>query len=77
MPDDPIPDDIFNVMQGLGRTLGEIINEKADHPMCFVLMVFDIGEGGRTSYISNGRREDIIEALKEFIARQDDADNNG
>lgn len=75
MADNPIPEDIREVMQGIGRTLDDIINEQADRPMCFMLMVFDIGEGGTTSYISNGQREGIVKAMQEFIEKQDDGES--
>ena len=37
----------------------------------FILLVFpfDGPEGQRTNYVSNGKREDIIVALKEIVAR--------
>jgi hypothetical protein len=33
----------------------------------FVLLAFDFKTGGRMEYVSNGRREDVIKAMKEFI----------
>jgi hypothetical protein len=36
----------------------------------FILLAFDLDTPhGRTEYIANGRREDCIKALKEFIAK--------
>lgn len=74
MPDDPIPDDIRGVMNGIGHMIDEAIEEHADRKMGFMLMVFDFGEGSRMSYISNAERGDILKALQEFIERHPDAD---
>jgi hypothetical protein len=68
--DDPIPEDLRQVMNELGRTLDEVIGKHADNPSCFMLMVFDIGEKGTTSYISNAQREDVIKLMQEFIDKQ-------
>lgn len=37
----------------------------------FVLLAFEFGktEGGRVNYISNGEREDMISAMREWLAR--------
>lgn len=43
----------------------------------FALFVFDFDRtdgGGRVNYISNGRREDMIVAVKEWIARAEGMD---
>lgn len=74
MPDDPIPDDIRGVMNGIGHMIDEAIEEHADRKMGFMLMVFDFGEGSRMSYISNAERGDILKALQEFIEKHPDAD---
>ncbi len=74
MPDDPIPDDIRGVMNGIGHLIDEAIEEHADRKMGFMLMVFDFGEGSRMSYISNAERGDILKALQEFIEKHPDAD---
>lgn len=58
------------------------IEEKHKHPMyalaktieeCFpgigfCLFMFDFGDKGRMNYVSNAKREDMITAMKEFIA---------
>lgn len=69
MPDAPIPEDLVEVMKDLGRMVAGAIDDEAGRPMGFMLMVFDFGEGGTTSYISNAKREDIILALEEFITK--------
>lgn len=65
----PIPGDIKEIMQAIGHTINEMINEEADRPMCFLLMVFDVGEGGVTSYLSNANREDVLTMLDEFLEK--------
>ncbi len=67
--DAPIPGDLREIMNAIGHTLGDVLNEHADNPSCFMLMVFDVGEGGTTSYISNAEREDVLNLLEEFVER--------
>lgn len=35
----------------------------------FAILVFDFNEPGMSNYISNARREDMINSLKETVAR--------
>jgi hypothetical protein len=35
----------------------------------FVLMVFNFGDTGRANYMSNANREDVVNMMKEQIAR--------
>jgi len=37
----------------------------------FALFFFDFGANGNTSYISNAKREDMIENVKEWLERQE------
>jgi hypothetical protein len=67
--DDPIPSDLQEVMNEIAGTLAQVIGEHADNPSCFLLMIFDIGENGTMSYISNARREDVLLLMKEFIEK--------
>lgn len=60
------------VMQVLARTIDDFLNGKADPKRVgFALLVFPLNgpEGQRTNYVSNGRRNDMLAALKEVIAR--------
>lgn len=72
MPDAPIPEDLVEIMKDLGRMVAKAIDDEAGGPMGFMLMVFDFGEGGTTSYISNARREDVVKTLQEFIEKHPD-----
>lgn len=75
--DGPIPEEYRATMNAIATTLDEFLNGKdartPNAKIGFVLMVFPFGENkgltGRTSYISNGRREDIVVLLKEQLAR--------
>jgi len=66
---------MYEVMNNIGHLLGSAINEAAyvsGNKFGFALFVFPLGEGeGRMNYISNARREDMLAALKEFIARNE------
>lgn len=68
--DDPIPEDLRLVLNDIAGILNAAISEHAKRPMGFMLMTFDIGEKGTTSYISNVERDGVIKALEEFIGRQ-------
>ena len=64
--------DTAKIMQSMASALDEVLNQKGKPKTNgFVLLVFpfDGPEGQRTNYVSNGKREDIIVALKEMIAR--------
>jgi len=65
---DPISPAYRERMNELAHALDEILA-----PAGFALLVFDVNkpEGVRMSYISNARREDIVAAMKEFIARRE------
>lgn len=39
---------------------------------CLLVFEFDKIEGGRVNYISNADRKDMIGAMKEYIARNED-----
>jgi len=70
MPDAPIPEDLRETMNDIGRTLDKTINAFVDRPMGFILLAFDIGDAGTTSYISNCDREDCVKLMKEFVEKQ-------
>lgn len=40
-----------------------------DKPVGFVLLTFNFGDNVRVNYISNAEREDMIAAMKAFLAR--------
>lgn len=59
----PLPDDLAESMNEVGQLLS-----KTFKPQGFALFVFDMGSGGNMNYISNANREDMLTAMKEFIA---------
>ena len=58
--------EIIELLNRLGNAIGEICSL---HSLGFNLLLFDFGEKGNLFYISNAKREDIINVMKEFIAR--------
>ncbi|WP_186250766.1 hypothetical protein [Burkholderia gladioli] len=68
MPDDPIAVRYRDRMIALANGLDEVLGG-----LGFALLVFELDkiEGGRVNYIGNCRREDIITAMREFIARNE------
>lgn len=60
---DPLPAELIEMMNKTGQALNDLFA-----PLGFTLFVFDKGNDGRMNYISNADRNDMIVALKEFIA---------
>ena len=52
------------------HTIGRVIAGQLPAGWGFALLVFSFGEGGSTFYISNAQRDDMVQALEEFIERQ-------
>jgi hypothetical protein len=70
----PITDEYREKMNAIARTLDDIFNGPVRPKKTgFVLLVFPFGENephrDRINYLSNGKREDVIVAMKELIAR--------
>ena len=51
------------------KELGHWLKSKMPKGWGFSLMIFNHGEKGSMFYISDSNREDMIEAMKEFIER--------
>ena len=66
--DDPIPEDLRKLMNEIGVILEAAIN-KHKPGQGFMLMIFDMGEGGTLSYISNAERDGVLDTLEEFLER--------
>lgn len=64
----PIEPHLRKIMNDIGKTLANTINEVGEGKYGFCLFVFNFGEKGRINYISNAQREDMVATLKEFIA---------
>jgi hypothetical protein len=67
----PVQEAYRKRMNELAHFLDQYWNEGEDRSVGFVLLVFPFGEAkrDRINYLSNGKREDIVVALKELIAR--------
>ena len=62
---DPIEERHRAAMNALAQVLAEQFSGFG-----FTLLVFDFGDNGRMNYISNAKREDMVAAMREFIAHQ-------
>lgn len=73
--DAPIEPEFINTMNIVAGVLDRVFNGEArgkDRNTGFILMVFpfnEVTEGGRTNYISNAERADVVTMLKEQIKR--------
>lgn len=72
----PIQEQYRRMMSDLARHIDVIFNgdkKGLERKTGFALVVFPFGDApkGRVNYISNANREDMIVALKEFIARNE------
>lgn len=71
-PDEEIIAAYRKKMQDLAAALDQLFNgplKGKDRVVCFTLLVGEFNEAGRVNYISNGEREDIVNMMKEVIAR--------
>lgn len=72
MGEQPIEQQFREQMRAIADVLNEVFNGKLkghDRTTGFALLVFPFGDTGRTNYISNAERKDMLNAMKEFIAR--------
>jgi len=54
------------------QLIGGVVKEVIPEGYGFFVFVFPFGdEHGRSNYISNGNREDVIQTMKEFIKRNE------
>ena len=51
-----------------GESLAKIIDAALPPGHGFALLIFEFGEKGQLSYISNAQRDDMIATMKDFIA---------
>jgi hypothetical protein len=70
---DPIRPELRRIMNSVGHILDETFKQFGNFG--FTLMVYDFNKEeqgppyGFMNYISNGRREDVVKALQEFITK--------
>jgi hypothetical protein len=51
------------------KEVGQILKGMCPDGYGFSLLVFTFGEGGNMFYASNAQRQDMIKAMREFIAK--------
>lgn len=54
----------------VGEAIAEGIKGSGIEGVGFALLIFDFGGGGNLAWISNAQREDMLEALKEFMEKE-------
>lgn len=72
MSEQEIQEQFKETMRAIAKALDELFNpDHLNKTIGFALLVFPYGcpPDARTNYISNGCREDMLNMMKEFIAR--------
>jgi hypothetical protein len=74
MKPEPISEGQRKLMNELAAALDEVFNGNVrPKKVGFALLVYNLGEQlegtGRVNYIGNGRRDEVLVALKELVAR--------
>lgn len=67
----PVQEKYRAMLNALAHGIDDVLNPTKPNTVGFALLIFEFGktEGGRVNYISNATREDMIAAMKEWIAR--------
>ena len=74
MKPEPISEGQRKLMNVLAATLDDVFNGNVQpKKVGFALLVYNLGEQlegtGRVNYIGNGKRDEVLTALKELVAR--------
>lgn len=56
-------------LEAKARAIGRIIGGACPPGVGFSLQLFDFGDSGFCTYISNAQRDDMIKAMKELIGK--------
>lgn len=70
----PAQEEVAGLLRDIGHTIGHAIDAsmvRTGEKWGFALLIFRMGDnrpGDRMNYLSNARREDMLAAMKEFIA---------
>jgi hypothetical protein len=70
----PIQEEYQASMRVLAKVLDDYLNPDGEKKTGFALLVFPFGQPNgkhRANYISNARREDMLDSMREFIARNE------
>ena len=57
--------DTEKVLTALAKALSEILGNEVG----FVLLTFNFGDSGRANYVSNAKREDVLNVLREYVSK--------
>lgn len=66
----PVPlADLESVAQEIGSLIDSTLGDSllGHRTVGFALLMFDFGEGGNMTYVSNAERQDMIKALEECL----------
>jgi hypothetical protein len=55
------------------QDMADYVKMRIGNEFGFVILIYQHGTSGRMNYVSNSKRQDVIEAMKEFIAKTEDA----
>lgn len=58
-----------STLRVMGKAIEEFLENEISIKLGFALIVFEFNKPGLGNYISNGKREDMIKALKETVER--------
>ena len=72
----PIQPELRALMNDIGDAIGGALTNHTKHcgekyGFCLMMFALGEGEGHRMNYIANVEREDMLAAMKEFIARNE------
>jgi hypothetical protein len=66
----PVTPEMYERMNALAKSLDLMFNGDGPRKVGFALLTYNLNDDtGRINYIGNGRREDVLVALKELVAQ--------
>lgn len=54
-------------LEALGRRVAKTVGGMIPKGIGFAVVLFDFGPGGHLTYLSNGKREDVVRMLRELL----------
>ena len=54
-------------LEATARQIGRRIGGSLPDGVGFCLMIFDLGEGGHMTYLSNAERDDMVKGVRELL----------
>lgn len=71
MADDPISEEYRAKMNQVAGALDDFFNP-SERTTGFALFIFEFGATSRINYISNAQREDMMKAVSQWLAQQNE-----